>query len=249
MRGWREQRYSREAAALPRGTGGAPSARFLGPSLKVSGNGPGQSRPQSPLSPGTGPPSASRPRTAWSSAPRPNPKALGSSPKPSRSVDRPPDASRPPPAPSPLTCAPRVLRLLPPAASGTDPRPRPLPAPPRPAPFEPELLPSGPFSPPPRPPPVWRHFRLCQAARRLSGSRARAAPGASQSRERAPRMTTNSLRGLCGGVRLTVASGPAVSPRALCTLSPVPTRTLLGYLPAPGLGANRDSSATCPLQA
>lgn len=219
MRGGGEQRCSREAAALPQGTGGAQSARFLGPSLKVSRNGPGQSRPQSPLSPGTGPPSASRPLTAWSSAPRPPPKALGCSPKPSRSVGRQPDASRPPPAPSPLTCAPGILRPLPPAASETDPRPRPLPSPPSPRPLGAGTAPFRalfPASPAPTSVASLPPVPGCAPAVRVS--RTRRAGNVPEPGARAPRMTTNSLRGLCGGVRLTVASGPAVSPRALLYL-------------------------------
>ena len=92
---------------LPRGCSPSPGNRrrperpFPASKSKVSGNGPGQNRPQSPLSPGTGPPSASRPLTAWSSALRPPQKALGSSPKPSDSVGRSPDARRRPQARSP----------------------------------------------------------------------------------------------------------------------------------------------------
>ena len=95
------------AGMLPRGCSPSPGNRrrperpFPASKSKVSGNGPGQSRPQSPLSPGTGPPSASRPLTAWSSALRPPQKALGSSPKPSHSVGRSPDARRRPQARSP----------------------------------------------------------------------------------------------------------------------------------------------------
>ena len=239
------------AGMLPRGCSPSPGNRrrperpFPASKSKVSGNGPGQSRPQSPLSPGTGPPSASRPLTAWSAALRPPQKALGSSPKPSHSVGRSPDARRRPQARSPArpkSFVSSLPRRLEPTRG-----PAPCPPSPRPAPSEPELLPSGPFSPPPWPPSVASLPPVPGGAPAVRVSRTRRAWSVPEPGARAPRMTTNSSCGRCGGVHLTVALGPAVSPRALLYPSLLPPRTLLGK--PPGLGTNGDSSATCPPQA
>lgn len=238
---------------LPRGCSPSPGNRrrperpFPGSESKVSGNGPGQSRPQSPLSPGTGPPSARRPLTAWFSAPRPPQKALGSSPKTARSVCRLPDARRRPLTRSPARPKSSVSSL--PRSLEPTRGPAPCPPRPRPAPSEPELLPSWPFSPPPRPPSVASLPPVLGGAPAVGVSRTRRAGSVPEPGARAPRMTTNSSRGRCGGVRLTVASGPAVSPRALLYPLSSAEKDPPRNPPPPGLGANGDSSATCPRQA
>lgn len=119
---------------------------------------------------------------------------------------------RRPPAASPATAhlrAPGVLLFLPPEASGADsprrPASRPRAAPP------PRsrnrslqgLVPASSAL-------VWRHFR--QRRPRAASVGVANAPGASQNRERAPRLTTNSSRGGCGGVRLSICLGPCRLP-------------------------------------
>lgn len=204
---------------LPRGCSPSPGNRrrperpFPGSESKVSGNGPGQSRPQSPFSPGTGPPSARRPLTAWFSAPVPHR-------RPSAHPRRPPGRSAgcQTPAASPQPAHLRVPSPPSPPSPGVWNRPA---APP---PALPALAPPprsrncslpGPFPRLPGSPSVASLPPVPGGAPAVGVSRTRRAGSVPEPGARAPRMTTNSSRGRCGGVRLTVASGPAVSPRAL----------------------------------
>lgn len=155
-----------ELQPLERGRG-APGARFRGRGLKRPDS-PGRTRP-SLLSPGTGP---LLPRPSRLGPPSPAPRACGPLPAPA--------GGRPLPAPRPLTCArPASSSPTPAAWSGPGAPPPPVHAlapPPR----GPELLPSGPFSPPLRPPPPQCSVTSVSSRSRAASPGLANAPGASQ---------------------------------------------------------------------